>query len=61
MPVHTQPDIGFTVTFYREGQEAEMERAPSGERALKLAIMMLARLSELRDGDWLMVVERGAS
>jgi len=58
MVARIHPEIGLTVTFYREGQEPQMERAPTGERALKVAIMMLARLNELQDGDWLVVVDR---
>jgi len=60
MVARIHPEIGLTVTFYREGQEPQMERAPTGERALKVAIMMLARLNEVQDGDWLVVVDRGA-
>ena len=45
------------MTLEREGQEIDSEMALTGERALKLGILMLARLDDLRDGDRLTVSE----
>ncbi len=53
--VHTQ--VGLTVAFHRGGEEVESEVARTGERALKVGLLMLARLDDLRDGDKLTVAE----
>ncbi len=52
-----QPNTGLRVAFERAGRERDSTLAPTGERALKAAITMLAKLDELRDGDMLMVTE----
>jgi hypothetical protein len=46
------------VTFHRDGREHDCRTAPTGERALKIGILMLARLDHLQDGDKLTVSER---
>jgi hypothetical protein len=43
------------VTFYRCGLERDSQVAPTSERALKTAIVMLASLDDLIDGDKLTV------
>jgi len=48
---------GLRVTFHRDGQEHDSRTAPTGERALKVGILMLARLDDLQDGDKLTVTE----
>jgi hypothetical protein len=49
--------LGIRVTFERAGREIDSATAPTGERALKVGILMLARLDDLRDGDKLTVTE----
>jgi hypothetical protein len=49
---------GLHLTFERRGREDDSEIAPTLDRALKAALMMLARLDELFDGDRLTCVER---
>jgi hypothetical protein len=51
MPVHISDTVGIRVTFERGGREIESATAPTGERALKSALLMLAKLDDLRDGD----------
>ena len=41
----------LVVTFHRGGHEIESERASSGGRALKIGLLMLARLDDLQPGD----------
>jgi hypothetical protein len=53
--IHTRP--GLRVTFERDGQEHDSQVAPTGTRALKIALLMLAKLDDLRDGDKLTVTE----
>jgi hypothetical protein len=55
MPVHIR--TGLRVTFHRDGEEVESEVASTGERALKIGLLMLARLDDLHDGDRLTVTE----
>jgi hypothetical protein len=57
MVARIRHDPGLTVVFRRGGREQESETASTGERALKLTIVMLARLDDLRDGDRLTVAE----
>jgi len=47
----------LAVRFSRGGREIEAEQASSGERALKVALLMLARLDYLEPGDRLDVTE----
>jgi hypothetical protein len=55
MPARIQKTAGLRVTFYRGGEEIESEVGSTGERALKIALLILARLDDLRDGDKLTV------
>ena len=57
MPVHISDSAGIRVTFERGGREIDSATATTGERALKVGILMLAKLDDLRDGDKLMVTE----
>ena len=45
----------LVVTFNRGGREIERETASTGERALRLGLIMLARLDDLQAGDRLTV------
>jgi hypothetical protein len=45
----------LVVKFHRGGREIESERVSSGERALKMGLLMLARLDDLQAGDALTV------
>jgi hypothetical protein len=51
------PQVGLRVAFERNGRERDSQVAPTGERALKVALLMLAKLDDLRDGDMLLVTE----
>jgi hypothetical protein len=56
MPGYTSPlGRALLVTFESDHEEPETELAPTGERALKFALLMLAKRDELRDGDRLTV------
>src|SRR5215470_9754088 len=55
MPAHIQPLTDLRVTFWRCGLERDNQVAPTPERALKAAIVMLASLDDLIDGDKLTV------
>jgi hypothetical protein len=57
MPARIQPHAGIRVRFERNNRRHDEEVAPTGERALKVALLMLARLDDLRDGDRLVVTE----
>jgi len=57
MPAYVDPQGAFTVTFCRDGRQVERQAARTGERALKMALLMLARLDALQDGDVLKCVE----
>jgi hypothetical protein len=48
---------GLSVSFWRDGEEIEIAIAATGRDALKAALLMLARLDELQDGDRLQVTE----
>jgi hypothetical protein len=61
MPARIQPLTGLRVTFYRCGLECDSQTAPTPERALKTAIVMLASLDDLIDGDKLVVTEIGGT
>ena len=45
----------LVVKFNRGGREIERETAATGERALRLGLIMLARLDDLQAGDRLTV------
>lgn len=53
----SQPQGALRVTFERENRRHDAEIVPTPERALKVAILMLARLDNLIDGDRLTVTE----
>ncbi len=57
MVAHIRTNTGLTVAFHRDGAEQESVTAPTGERALKIGLLMLARLDHLQDGDHLTVTE----
>jgi len=57
MVVHIRTRAGLLVIFSRDGREVESDLAPTGDRALKSAVLMLARLDHLQDGDQLTVRE----
>jgi len=50
----------LVIRFHRGGREIEREEASTGERALKLGLVMLARLDDLQAGDRLTVDADGA-
>jgi len=56
MPAYTQPSAGLVVTFHRDDEEVDHATAPTGERALKAALLMLAKQDFLQDGDVLRCV-----
>jgi hypothetical protein len=57
MPAHINPNSRFVVTIFRDGEMLDARTAATGERALKMAVLMLASLDELQDGDRLTVTE----
>jgi hypothetical protein len=57
MPGHVNPSSKFTVSFMRGGEVVDARSAPTGERALKAAIVMLAEQEALENGDRLTVSE----
>jgi hypothetical protein len=57
MVARIHPQVGLRVAFERNGRERDSQVAPTGERALKVALLMLAKLDDLRDGDMLLVTE----
>ncbi len=57
MPAHINPNGRFVFTLWRGGEVLDARTAPTGERALKAAIMMLAELDALQGGDRLTVTE----
>jgi hypothetical protein len=59
MPAHINPNGKFVVTLWRGNAVHDARTAPTGERALKAAIVMLAELDALEDGDRLTVTEAG--
>jgi hypothetical protein len=57
MVAHTLPNSRFTVSFLRRGEVLDARPAATGERAQKVAILMLAELDGLEGGDQLIVME----
>jgi hypothetical protein len=57
MPAHINLNSKFTVSFIRDGEVLDARTAATGERALKIALLMLATLDELQNGDRLTVTE----
>jgi hypothetical protein len=56
--IDTTTNVSLRVTFHRDGLKYDSRTAPTGERALKIGVLMLARLDHLQDGDKLTVSER---
>ena len=57
MPAHINPNGKFVVTLWHGDEVLDARTAPTGERALKAAILMLAELDALQGGDRLTVTE----
>jgi hypothetical protein len=57
MPARARPLRGVVVSFHRGNEVMDWQAAPTPERALKVALLMLAKLDDLRDGDRLTVEE----
>jgi hypothetical protein len=57
MVARTQPQSKFTVALIRAGEVLDARTVPTGERALKIAILLLAQLDDLEDGDRLTVTD----
>ena len=55
MAGHPHKLARLVVTFTRGGHEIEREEASSGQRALKVGLLMLAWLDDLQTGDTLTV------
>ena len=55
MAGHPHKLTRLVVTFTRRGREIEREETSSGQRALKVGLLMLARLDYLEAGDVLAV------
>jgi hypothetical protein len=62
MAARTRSDDGdLLVTFSRDGEDDELAVAPTGERALKAAVLILLRHDALRHGDQLTVQRNGSA
>jgi hypothetical protein len=57
MVARTQPIVGIVIAFVRNGEEIDTAVAPTGKSALKRALLMLAKLDHLQDGDRLVVTD----
>jgi hypothetical protein len=57
MVARTLPNSRFTIAFLRGGEVLDTRPAPTGERAVKVALLMLAEMDELKGGDQLVVIE----
>ena len=57
MPGHVNLNSKFTISFIRDGEVLDARTAATGERALKIALLMLATLDDLQGGDRLTVTE----
>jgi hypothetical protein len=55
--VGTLPNSHLTIAFLRGSEVLDVRPAPTGERAVKIALLMLARMDALRSGDRLVVME----
>jgi hypothetical protein len=56
MPARIQPTSNLKITFERRDGVVDTQFASTPQRALKAAVLMLAHLDELFDGDKLTVV-----
>ena len=57
MPARINPNGRFVITLWHGDDVLDARTAPTGERALKAAILMLAELDALQGGDRLTVTE----
>jgi hypothetical protein len=57
MVARTRKEFGICIAFERDGRERDSRVAPTGRQALSLALLMLAKLDDLRAGDRLTVEE----
>jgi hypothetical protein len=57
MVARTLPNSRFTIAFLRGGEVLDVRPAPTGERAVKVALLMLAGMDGLQGGDQLIVRE----
>jgi hypothetical protein len=57
MVAGTLPNSRFTVAFLRSGEVLHVRPAPTGERAVRIALLMLATMDALQGGDQLVVME----
>jgi hypothetical protein len=57
MVARTLPNSRFTIAFLRGGEVLDVRPAPTGERAVKVALLMLAAMDGLQGGDQLVVRE----
>jgi hypothetical protein len=57
MVARTNPNSRFTVAFWRDGEIHDSRTAATGERALKVGLLLLAQLDDLQHGDRLIVTE----
>jgi hypothetical protein len=55
MVARIRPSTGLHVEFWRDGEVIDWDVGLTGERALKIAIIMLARLDTLQEHDRLTV------
>jgi hypothetical protein len=51
MVVDTLPNSRFTIAFLRGGEVLAARPAPTGERAVKIALLMLAGMDALQGGE----------
>jgi hypothetical protein len=55
MPARIQRSAGLVVRFFRDGEEVDARVGSTGEKALKIEVLMLAKLDDLQAGDRLTV------
>jgi hypothetical protein len=56
MPAYTRSERGdLVVTFTTDGEDPEIQLVSSGEQAVRVAVLMIARRSRLHHGDALTV------
>ena len=51
MPARMRTEGKFTVTFWRSGEIEDGRTADDGRKALRMALLLLAELDDLRAGD----------
>jgi hypothetical protein len=57
MVARIQKSAGLIVTFSRNGEEIDSRVGSTGERAQRIALLMIARLDDLQAGDKLTVID----